>query len=73
MFWFAFNLDGREIAIQGVGDGTAYPVVNQLWAWLFTNSKKYFSTHQQPILKLVDDCTSGIVTFPLCKRFPCGW
>ena len=32
----------REIAIQGEGDGTACAVVNQLWVWLFTNSKKIF-------------------------------
>ena len=32
----------REISIQEEGDGTACAVVNQLWAWLFTNSKKYF-------------------------------
>ena len=24
------------------GDGTACAVVNQLWAWLFANNKKYF-------------------------------
>ena len=27
-------------------------------------------TNQQPILQLVDDCTSGIVTFPLYRDFP---
>ena len=36
------------------------------------NLKKYFILHQQPILKLVDDSASGVVTFPLYKDFP-GW
>ena len=58
------------ISIQGEGDSTACAVVNQLWAWLFTNNKKYFSNHQQPILQLVDDCISGIVTFPVYRDFP---
>ena len=60
----------REISIQGERDGTACAVNNQLWALLFTNSKKYFSIHQQPILQLVDDYTSGIVTFLLYIDFP---
>ena len=34
------------------------------------NAKKYFLIHQQPILQLVDNCTSDIVTFPLFKDFP---
>ena len=37
-----FNPDTMKISIQGEGDGTAYGVVNQLWAWLFTKSKKMF-------------------------------
>ena len=32
--------------------------------------KKYFLVHQQPILQLVDNCTSGKVTFPLYRDFP---
>ena len=34
--------------------------------------KKYFPIYQQPILLLVDSCTSGIETFPLCRDF-LGW
>ena len=60
----------REISIQGEGDGTSCAVVNQLWAWLFTNSNKKISMHQQLILQLVDNCTSGILTFPLYRDFP---
>ena len=48
----------------GEEDGTPCAAVNQLWAWLFTNSKKN-RMHQRPILELVDVCTSGLVTFPL--------
>ena len=53
-----------EISIQGEGDGTAFAVLNQLWAWLFTNCKKVFLIYQQPILQLFDNCRSGMVTFP---------
>ena len=33
-------------------------------------AKKYVPLHQQPILQLVDDCTSNIVKFPLYRDFP---
>ena len=60
----------RETSIQGEGDGTACAVVNQLWAWLFTMCRKYFSKHQQPILQLFDNSTSGILNFLLYRDFP---
>ena len=70
MFLWNDNKSSREISIQGEGDGTACAVFNQLWAWLFTNCEKIFPINQQPILQLVDDCTSGIETFPLYRDFP---
>ena len=33
-------------------------------------AKIYFPMHQRPILQLVDNCRSGIVTFPLYRNFP---
>ena len=51
-----------DIYIQGEGDGS---FVNQLWAWLILNYEKYFSVNQQPILRLIDNCTNGTMPFPL--------
>ena len=54
------------------GKGMVPPcaVINQLWAWLFSKRKNNFLFYQQPILQLVDNCTSGIVAFPLYTDFP---
>ena len=36
---------------------------------LFKENTEYHSLNQQPILKLVDKCTRGIITLPLYRDF----